>query len=92
MQLPSAGSPGVETAIVAGLLTVAKAFDHFKGKRRDARHAATQHRIEGELRDLRAHVIGPDSQGGLRADLAYLERRVTGIEDRERRADRGRDD
>jgi hypothetical protein len=38
----------------------------------------------GEVRDLKAYVIGPDGQNGLRGDVREMKERVGGLEERER--------
>jgi hypothetical protein len=38
----------------------------------------------GEVRDLKAYVIGPDGQNGLRGDVREIKERVRGLEERER--------
>lgn len=40
--------------------------------------------LSGEVRDLKAHVIGPDGQNGLRSDVKELRTDVKGLLDRER--------
>lgn len=40
--------------------------------------------LSGEVRDLKAHVIGPDGQNGLRSDVKDLRSDVKGLLERER--------
>lgn len=81
--------------IVIQLGTVLAA--HRKGKQRapelgrelDKRFMPLDIKIDSlsdEVRDLKAHVIGPDGQNGLRGDVRELKYDVKGILDRERDA------
>lgn len=38
----------------------------------------------GDIKDLKAHVVGPDGKNGLRSDVQEIKARVIGLEDRER--------
>lgn len=41
--------------------------------------------LQNDVQDLRAHVIGPDGQNGLRGDFRDLKEDVRGLLERERR-------
>ncbi|HKW09746.1 MAG TPA: hypothetical protein VJO33_05155 [Gemmatimonadaceae bacterium] len=47
--------------------------------------------IHKQLDELKAYVIGPDGQNGLRGDLRVAEERIDGLEERERRRLEARD-
>jgi hypothetical protein len=53
----------------------------------DKNHLATTQQFAAvniELRDLKAHVIGPDGENGIRGDVRELKEDVKGILERER--------
>lgn len=85
-------SPEMITAGVVGLIVGAgKVWDHVKGRKRDQHQTVSLSRISvqinevrDDVRDLSAHVIGPDGKNGLRSDVRKLEGRVDGLEERER--------
>lgn len=88
----------VEGVVFAVILGAGKAISHLRGKparsaaaRKAEEHAVKIDRIStavdtigGDVRDLRAFVVGPDGQNGLRGDVRGLTKRVDGIEERER--------
>lgn len=41
-------------------------------------------KLSDDVRDLKAHVVGPDGQNGLRGDFRDIAKRVDGLEERER--------
>lgn len=68
---------------------------HVKGKRRDSTAGSeldkrllplnlTITSLGMDIRDLQAHVIGPDGTNGLRGDVRELKADVRGLLDRER--------
>lgn len=92
LQAVAPHSSEMVTAGVVGVIVGAgKVWDHFKGRRRDQHQTISLGRISQQInevrddvRDLSAHVIGPDGKNGLRSDVRKLETRVDGIEERER--------
>lgn len=64
------------------------------GSKLDLHQAATRNQLDavrqdiaglsGDVRDLTADVKGTDGEGGMRADLRAVTKRVIGLEDRER--------
>lgn len=82
-------------AIVGGLVLVKQGVDFFGGRARDRRHSDGQAKLRAEiaqqfaefnlkLAELRAFVVGPDGQNGLRGDLGEVKERVDELEERER--------
>lgn len=41
-------------------------------------------RVDASVNELRAYVVGPDGENGLRGDVREIKKRVIGLEDRER--------
>lgn len=84
----------VEAVVVGVVVGIGKLFDHRANKKRETRDRASvtqMNRIEdglevvsNEVRDLKAYVIGPDGQNGLRGDMREMKERVGGLEQRER--------
>lgn len=95
---PSVNRDLIEAGAIGAIVGVGKLWDHFHGKKRERRDTQKLERIstqisdvetkvdvmQGDVRDLRGFVIGPDGQNGLRGDMRTLTKRVDGIEDRER--------
>lgn len=93
-------TPTIASALTLIAVTIKGVLDHRKGQTRDdsGSEQLTQiHRSIGEIRadvgklgddmrDLTAHVIGPDGQNGLRGDVRELKEDVRGILEREREA------
>lgn len=88
-------SRAIESVIVGLMLGVSKVYDHFTSKKRERSSSAAMGRfsekislevreVRDEVRDLSAHVIGPDGQNGLRGDVRELKADVKGILGRER--------
>jgi hypothetical protein len=92
---PASGSRELVEAGAIGLIVGAgKLWDYFHGRRARAdatangkkldRISTAVDKVELDVRDLRAFVVGPDGQNGLRSDVRELKSRVDGIEERER--------
>jgi hypothetical protein len=84
-------SHAIEAIVVGVMLGAGKLWDHFKGRKRDrsSTTALTAIRddlreVKDDVRDLRAFVVGPDGQNGLRGDVREIKSRVIGLEERER--------
>ena len=82
---------------ILAVLTGKGIYDAFRGRTRDRQKTSIDTqlgsrllRIEEGLRELKAHVIGPDGENGLRGDVREIKARVIGLEERERdRLERG---
>lgn len=91
-------TPTIASALTLIAVTIKGVLDHRKGQSRDdsgSQQLTQIHNSIGEIRsdvgklgdemrDLTAHVIGPDGQNGLRGDVRELKEDVRGILDRER--------
>lgn len=80
-----------ESVVLGVMIGLGKVWDHRKGSRRDRLTTSALKSIsedvgevKNEVRDLKAHVIGPDGQNGLRSDVRELRADVKGILERER--------
>ena len=78
----------ITSNIGAGIVTVAVAikglYDHRTNQRRDETAEEQIGQIRIDIRDLKAFVVGPDGENGIRADVREIKKRVIGLEDRER--------
>lgn len=85
----------VASIVTAAVVGIKALSDHRKGKKRPSELGAELERrlkplhesldtLGGDVRDLKAYVIGPDGQNGLRGDVRDLKARVDGVEERER--------
>jgi len=81
-------------AVVGGLVVAKQLLDFIGGRARDRRHSAGQTSLRAELQkqfadikleleQLRAFVIGPDGQNGIRGDVRKAEKRLDDLEERE---------
>lgn len=90
-------------AIVVLLVAAKGVIDWKGGKKRDTRHGEALdsrfatldvslerrfNTVSGEIAEVRAFVVGPDGENGIRGDVREIRARVIGLEDRERERDR----
>jgi len=70
----------VEAVTLTAVIGLGKVWDHYR-----ARPRATQlDTIANDVRDLKAYVVGPDGQNGLRSEVRDIKERIGAMEERER--------
>ncbi len=87
MPIPGADTPTLASALTLLAVVGKGVLDHRKGKegkRESNRAMRSIDDLKAGIAELKAYVIGPDGENGLRGDVRELKSDVKGILERER--------